>query len=133
MKIQPHKVCPLCGEGLVNSKFIRRDCPAIKKKNFSFVESRCNIYHSDDSSHIFFQIISLYGDMYCESISFPFKRIQVSIDYVNHITSLMYTKKSINFKPIPPDIIDLKDTIIDIDYLNIDRTIKKVMNYRVFI
>ena len=129
---QPHEVCPLCGEGLIHSKLVRKDCPAIEKKSFSFVESLCNLSHDDDTNHIFFQITSLYEDMYFESIAFPFKHIQVSVDYVNHVTTLMYMKKPIKFTLNPPDIISLKDTLVKIDYSDIDKTIKKVMNYRVF-
>ncbi|MFA6609046.1 MAG: hypothetical protein WCT07_04030 [Candidatus Paceibacterota bacterium] len=118
--MKAYETCPICNKSLIHSSKINKKCDVLEKNNFSFVESLCNHSNFVDigdklPTHLYLQVVSLYGDLLYEKISFPIKRYEISVNYVARTTKLIYSEKVINLKRVIqldyPDLIIAKQKL----------------------
>lgn len=132
MIVRPHNHCPVCGNIFCHSaKYLQTKCYVLNNKKLSFVEYICDGIRDTFTQHVFFQIISLYDDLYYECVSLPENNIEVAVDYVNNITFLIYLR---NKTPANrSETMELKNTIIELDYPKLEKVIQKVNTYKPFL
>ena len=131
--MKAYEVCPICSKNLIHITRIRKPCVVLDEKNFSFVESICN--HSDLAdigqglpTHLYIQIVSLYGDLLYEKIDFPTKNYIIIVNYVSRSTELTYyslklpTAKKIKFKKV-----------ITLDYPELTKVKQKIKTLALFL
>lgn len=124
--------CPICNKQLKHIKRVYHPCPILNKPRLSFIESVCNISSNIENSttHQYYQISSMYLDLYFEKINFTQKSFEIEVNYVLSNTQISYFVKSGHIGE--PTTIKY-DYIFELDYPDLEKTLKKIKTLALFI
>ena len=128
-----HESCPICKCELMHSKYLARKCKIADDKVLSYIESVCSHVDFEAPSpdypyHLFFQVVSLYNDILFQSIDFPDMGRRVEVNYVLHVSKIIYAPK-VDVHATqwsPPDILEFKGKLLDLDYPKLEKIRNKI-------
>jgi hypothetical protein len=133
-----YEACPICQTDLKHRPMLNKPCPLIEKDKLSFVESVCNS-KPENTHHLYFQLTSLYKEMMCEIITFPTRGFVVEVNYVLHCSRITFWNKAKYDDTLGiwteaiPDVVELDNKLITLDYPSLDKMIRKVTNLASFL
>jgi len=136
--MKAHEKCPVCQRSLNSYTHLCNKCIVTGGQILSYIEYTCN---SDilnvlqggpnNINHLFAQVSSLYGDLFFEKVYFPLKSIEVEVNYVLHLSKLIYLPK-VNSNRDTTEVI-VKGHLIKLDYPHLERAQKRIKNLAVFV
>ena len=143
--LSSHEKCPVCGKEMRHIKYLNKKCGVLNNQAVSFVESVCSdvIFAKDMKKvedypyHQFFQVTSLYGDLYFQKVQFPDKNQEININYYTKKSEMIWygswktdpvTGEDVTTEPITASI----DAIIELDYPFLERTIRRFKSLLIF-
>jgi hypothetical protein len=123
--LSSHKNCPICQAPLIEM---------INRANT--IISSCK---QDITFHSFGQVSSLERNLMVETIHFPQEEISIEVNYELNSTKMVYVKRpkwdseKKKWQHSPPDFVELKDRIIELDYPKLKKTINKIKSLAIFL
>lgn len=131
--LSSHETCPICNREMIHSKKINVPCLVVDNKKMSFVESICNQTVIDNHviEHVFFQITSLYGELLFTRVQLSNLALELTINYTKHNSEIKYlTKAHFDHKTQTwsggtPEAINFDNTLLDLDFPDLSKTIKR--------
>jgi hypothetical protein len=126
-----YNLCPVCGKNLIHYKRLNKKHDLSDSK-LSYVESICN-YGGDDpnTTHIFRQLTSLYGELLGEQLNIPLHYFEIKNNYIKSNTEVKLFKKTDAIDGTPDNITFKK--VIKINYHNMDKIINRIRTMNVFL
>lgn len=126
-----HKLCPVCGRNLIHSKKLNQKHDLSDSK-LSYIESICSIGGSEpNTTHIFRQLTSLYGELLGEQLNMPLHYFEIKNNYIKGCTEVQLFKKNDAINSTPDNITFKK--IIKINYHNMSRLINRIKTMNIFL
>ena len=131
--LSSHETCPICKRGMIHSNKINKECLVLDNKKMSFVESICNQTAVDNNviQHVFFQITSLYGELLFTRVQLNNHALEITVNYPKHDSEIKYlTKAYFDHKTQTwsggnPESIKFDNTLLDLDFPDLSKTIKR--------
>lgn len=122
--MQSHERCPVCNREMKHVQRLSRPCEIANNRTMSYLESYCL---NDDAQnvilgimqHDFFQVSSLYGERYFESVVFPDLKRRVEINYISTTSKISYWKGS------PASTLEFKNRLLEFDYPKLEKIKEK--------
>lgn len=124
-----YKECPICGGELTANKYINTNCFIVNKK-LSFITNSCISYDGfvAKRSHDFYQIQSLYSDLYVERFIDRERSVGVIVDHVN-----VSTKFLCKIMGHADEIMAEYDKIVEMDYPDLTKIKFKLKTFAIFL
>lgn len=136
--LSSHEQCPICGRNFIHGKYLNKYCPVVEQI-ICYVESIYNhitqMTNIEYPVHTYFQVSSLYGEMLYQKVHFPFKDMEVEVNYTKKLNTITYFSKSdIHSTQIsmPPDKIEIK-RILELDFPHLTKILNKAKTLVLFL
>jgi len=126
-----HETCPICGGEMSAIKNINSPCFFLKEKHrrLSYITNSCIAYNDFmvKRDHDFYQIQSLYGDLYVERFLDRENSTGIIINYIEANSKILYTISN-----HVEDIVAEYNKIIDMDYPDLIKIKHKLKTMVIF-
>lgn len=124
-----YEVCPICGGELTAFKQINDQCLIVGKR-LSFITNSCYSYDNFavKRDHDFYQIQSLYGDLYVEKFVDRERSTGVIVDHVNCNTKFVG-----KFNNRIDEVMAEYNKVVDMDYPNLTNIRRKLKTLSIFL
>jgi len=132
--------CPVCGKDMRYKYFFNDKCQILNKHSFSFIESVCNHYDTNQikfenpPTHLFSQISSLSNEKLFEKVDLPVLGYEIYVNYVMRNTTIVYfTKNKYEKDYLIPEKVVLNNRLIALDYPYLINTLNKIKTLATFL